>query len=56
MDDRQAHEKMLNISISEMQSKTTMKYPSLTSLQITNAIEGVEIRETSYTAGRNIHW
>ena len=47
----------------EMQIKTTMRYhftqvrmPSLKSLQITNAREGVEKKESSYTVGGNISW
>ena len=46
-----------------MQIKTTMRYhltvsewPSLISLQITNAGEGVGKREPSYTAGGNVNW
>ena len=49
-----------------MQIKTTMRYlpphtnqsgwPSLKSLQITNAGEGVEKREPSYTVGGNVSW
>ena len=47
--------------IREMQIKAAMRYhfmlvkwPSLKSLQITNAEEGVEKREPSYTAGGNV--
>ena len=47
--------------IREMQSKITMRYhltpsewPSLKSLQITNAGEGVEKREPSYAVGGNV--
>ena len=49
--------------IREMQIKTTMRYhlmqvrmASLKSLQITNAGEGVEKKEPSYTVGGNISW
>ena len=49
--------------IREMQIKTTMRYhftpsewPSLVNLQITNAGEGVEKREPSYTVGGNVKW
>ena len=47
--------------IREMQIKTTMRYhltkwPSLKSVQITNAGEGVEKREPSYTVGGNVNW
>ena len=46
-----------------MQIQTTMRYhshqsewPSLKSLQITNAGEDVEKREPSYTVGVNVNW
>ena len=46
-----------------VKDKTTMRYhltmsewPSLTSQQITNAGEGVEKREPSYTVGGNVNW
>ena len=46
-----------------MQIKTIMRYhlipvelPSLTSQQITNAGEGIEKGESSYTVGRNVNW
>ena len=46
-----------------MQIKTTMKYhltlvrkSSLTSQQITNAGEGMEKREPSYTVDENVNW
>ena len=47
-----------------MQIKTTMvgitshqsEWPSLKTLQITNAGEDVEKREPSYTAGENVSW
>ena len=50
--------------IREMQIKTTMvgitshqsEWPSLKTLQITNAGEDVEKREPSYTAGENVSW
>ena len=49
--------------MSEMQIKTTMSYnltlsegPLSKSLQITSAGEGVAERESSYTAGGNVHW
>ena len=32
------------------------EWPSLKSLQITNAGKGLEKRESSYTVGRNISW
>ena len=47
--------------IREVQIKTIMRYqliavrmPSLKGLQITNAEEGVEKRESSYTVGGNL--
>ena len=43
-----------------MQIKSAMRYPSewpsLKSLQTINAGEGVEKREPSYIAGRNVNW
>ena len=33
-----------------------VRMPSLKSLQITNAEEGVEKREHSYTVGENVNW
>ena len=49
--------------IREVQIKTIMRYwlkavrmPSLKGLQITNAEEGVERREPSYTVGENVNW
>ena len=35
---------------------TLVRWPSLKSLQITNAGEGVEKRESSYTVGGNANW
>ena len=32
------------------------EWPSLTSQQITNAAEGVEKRESSYTVGGSVNW
>ena len=52
-----------SLIIRERQIKTTMRYqftlsewPSLVRLQITNAREGMEKREPSYTVGRNKNW
>ena len=44
--------------IREMQVKTTMRYhlTPLKSLQITNAGEGVEKKEPTYTVGGNVNW
>ena len=50
--------------IREMQMKPTMRgitshlseWPSLKSLQIINAGEGVEEKELSYTVGGNLNW
>ena len=53
---------MLNIAIiREKQIKTTMRYhqskwPSSKSLQIINAGEGIEKRESSYTVGGIVNW
>ena len=62
-DDQQAHERhSASLNVREMRIKTTMRYhftteqPSLKSLQIINAGEGVERKEPSYTAGRNVNW
>ena len=47
----------------EMQIKTTMRYlltqpecPSIITLQIANAGEGVENREPSFIVGENVNW
>ena len=54
-----------SLIIREMQIKTTMRYyltrvrmvyKELKSLQRTNAGEGVEKREPSYTVGGNVNW
>ena len=52
-----------SLIIREMQIKTTMRYhltlvrmAIIKSLQITNAGEGVEKREPSYTVGGNVSW
>ena len=52
-----------SLIIREMQSKTTMRccltlvrMASLIRLQVTNAREGVEQKEPSCTAGRNVNW
>ena len=50
--------------IREMQIRTTMvgitshqsEWPSLKTLQVTNAGEDVEKREPSYTVGENANW
>ena len=54
---------MLNITNTEMQRKTTMRYhltpvrmATIKSLQTINAGEAVEKREPSYTVGRNVNW
>ena len=36
--------------------RTQVKWPSLKSLQIANAGEGMKKREPSHTVGRNISW
>jgi len=61
---QQAHEKMFNITdhqrdTNQSCNETTShrsEWPSLKSIQITNAGEGVERREPSCTAGRNENW
>ena len=52
-----------SLIIREVQIKTTMRYhphqsewPSLISPQITNAGDGVEKREPSYTIGGTVNW
>ena len=49
-----------SLIIREMQIKTTMRYqsewPSLKRVQITNAGEGVEKREPSYTVDGDVSW
>ena len=62
---QQAHEKMLNTAnyqgntnqnYNEVTTSHWSEWPSLKSLQITNAGEGVEKREPSYTVGGNVNW
>ena len=57
------HENMLNITIREMQIKTTMRYhftlvrmAIIKNLQTINAGEYVEKREPSYTVDGNVNW
>ena len=49
-----------SLIIREMHIKTTTSHwsawPSLISLQITDAGEGMEKREPPYVAGRNVNW
>ena len=47
-----------SVIIREMQIKTSMRYDliPLINPQITNAGEGVEKRELSYTIGVNVNW
>ena len=54
---------MFNVTIREMEIKTTMRYhlipsewPSTKSLQTINACEGVAKRELFYTVGGNVNW
>ena len=64
MANRQAHEKMFNITILEKcKSKPQWaitshqsKWPSLKNSQTTNAGEGVERREPFCTVGGNVNW
>ena len=63
-DGQQAHEKMLNIANYQRKANQNQigitshqtEWPSSKSLQITNAEEGVEKREPSYTIGGNVNW
>ena len=62
IDGQQAHEKMFiitNYPSNADQNYTTSQWsewPSLVSLQITNAGEGVDKRVPSCTAGGNVDW
>ena len=40
----------------KLQSTITSEWPSLKALQITNAGDGAEKRQLSYTIGENINW
>ena len=60
-DGQEAHEKMLNIT--NYQKNANQNYNggghlrmAIIDLQTTNAGEGVEKREPSYTVGRNVNW
>ena len=44
-----------SLIVKEMQSHWS-KWPSSKSLQITNAADGVEKREPSYTVDGNVNW
>ena len=53
------YQRNANQNIREMQINTTShqsEWPSLVSPQVTNAGEGVEKREPSYTVGGNVSW
>ena len=60
-DGQQVYEKMFNITNREMQIKTKSttthqsEWPSLVSLQVTNAGEGVQKGEPSYTVDGNVN-
>ena len=66
MDGQEAHEKMLNITnyqrnadqnCSEVDTASRWsEWPSLTSLQTTDAGEGVDERKLSCTLGGNVKW
>ena len=63
MDSQKVHEKMLNITIREMQVRTTMRYhltpvrmAIIKNPQTVNAGEHVQERELSYTAGGKVNW
>ena len=62
-DGQKSHEKMLNIMIREMQTKTTMRYhltpvrmAIIKNVQTINTGEDVEKMEPSYTVGGNVNW
>ena len=55
-DIQMAHEKIFNITVLE-KCKSKLQWGTTSqSLQTTNAEEGVEKRELSYTVGGNINW